>query len=97
MMTARKPASITAIYPRCGTAEPGRARYFTEVATYDTHEQLRVALARDAAAGDRLVHQLLGLSKAVASKYLHLRWGMRLLGLAIALGTAAGVLDLVLG
>lgn len=85
-----------AIYPRCGTAEPGRARYFTEVAVYDTLDELRTALAKDAHVGDRLLHQLLGLSKAVATKYALLRWGIRLLALAIVLATGAGVTDLLL-
>lgn len=86
-----------AIYPHCGTAEAGRARYFAEVATHDTHEELRAALGRDAAAGDRLLHQLLGLSKGVASKYKRLRSGIRVLGIAIALATGAGILNLLIG
>jgi hypothetical protein len=86
-----------AIYPRCGTAEPGRARYFTEVAAYDTLEQLRAALAADAGVGDRLLHQLLGLSRAVAAKYTRLRCGVGLLGAAIVLATGAGTLNLIVG
>lgn len=85
-----------AIYPRCGKAEHGRARYFTEVAVYDTPDELRMALATDGHVGDRLLHQLLGLSKAVATKYALLRWGIRLLGLGIVLATGAGVIDLLL-
>lgn len=85
-----------AIYPRCGKAEHGRARYFTEVAVYDTPDELRLALANDAHVGDRVFHQLLGLSKAVATKYALLGWGIRFLGLAIMLATGAGVIDLLL-
>jgi hypothetical protein len=85
-----------AIYPRCGKAEYGRARYFTEVAAYDTLDELRMALANDTHVGDRLLHQLLGLSKAVATKYALLRRGIRLLGLGIMLATGAAVTDLLL-
>jgi|SRR5918994_5548467 hypothetical protein len=84
-----------AIYPRCGTPEPGRARYFAEVAAHKTAEALRLALAHDASAGDRLLHQLWGLSKAVMTKYILLRWGIRMLGLATIFGVTAGVLDAI--
>jgi hypothetical protein len=83
------------IYPRCGTPQAGRARYFAEAATYETAEALKRALAQDAIVGDRLVHQLWGLSKAVVNKYVLLRWGIRMLGLAIVLGVVAGVLDVI--
>lgn len=85
-----------AIYPRCGTAEHGRARYFTEVAVYDNPDELQLALANDAQVGDRLLHQLLGLSKTVATKYALLQWGIRLLGVGITLATGAAVTDLLL-
>ncbi|MDP8931859.1 MAG: hypothetical protein M3O70_25635 [Actinomycetota bacterium] len=54
-------------------------------------------LAHDAAIGDRLLHQLWGLSKAVTKKYVLLRWGIRLLSLAMVLGVVAGVLDVTVG
>lgn len=82
-----------AIYPRCGTPEPGRARYFAEAAAHKTAEALRVALAHDSIVGDRLLHQVWGLSKAVANKYALLRWGIRMLGMAIVFGVVAGVLS----
>lgn len=83
-----------AIYPRCGSPEPGRARYFAEAAAHNTVEELRVALAHDSIVGDRLLHQVWGLSKAVANKYVLLRWGIRMLGVAIIFGVVAGILDL---
>ena len=86
-----------AVYPRCGIPVPGRARYFAEAAAHKTPEALRVALAHDATIGDRLLHQLWGLSKPVAKKYVLLRWGIRLLGLAMVPGVVAGVLYVAVG
>src|SRR5687767_1562152 len=36
--------TAAAIWPHCGKAVPGRARYFTEVATYATVDDLRDAI-----------------------------------------------------
>ena len=56
-----------------------------------------VVIAGLLAGGDRLLHQLLRLSRVVASKYNCLRWGIRLLGAAIPLAIGAGILHLIVG
>lgn len=86
-----------ALYLRCGSPACICARYVAEAASYPTPKALEVALLEDAHAGDRLLHQLFGLSKSVARKYSLLRWGMRLIGAAVVLGLAASVLNGVPG
>lgn len=86
-----------AIWPHCGKAEPGRARYFTEVAAYGTPEDLAEAIERDHIEGDRLLHQVHGLSQRVLWKYDHLRRGMTYVAAGILLACAAGAADLIIG
>ena len=85
-----------AIWPHCGKPEPGRARYFAEAAAHDTLGELREAIERDLQEGDRLLHQVHGLSRRVLAKYTHLRRGMALLASGIALACGAGLLALVI-
>lgn len=55
-----------AVYPRVGTPMPGRARYFTEIGSYDDKDELRKALKREEAiAEERDLDQLRDLSTQI--------------------------------
>jgi MFS family permease len=78
-------ALCMAVWPRVKhRLEPGSSLYYDQIALLGTVEKVREAIAR-ADAEERTVSQLLVISKIARGKYLWLRWGMRLLGIATAL------------
>ncbi len=86
-----------AVFPRLGRAEFGRARYFMDIAAYETVPDLREAVAKEAVdCEDRHLQQLHRLSRIVKAKYRLTRWGESMTGIGLMFAAAAGLLHLAL-
>ena len=86
-----------AVYPRVGSPQLGRARYYAEVAQFSSDAELRQVLegeAEDLAGRD--VQQARALSRLVSGKYRCIRVSMLLLCGGFLLAAVAGALSLVL-
>ena len=84
-----------AVFPRLGDPEPGRARYFREIANFRGDlDDLRTALNDEASKTDeRTAQQVLTLSILVNTKYELTRIGMGLLAAGFTLEGAAALLS----
>lgn len=81
-----------AVYPRLGKPEPGRARYFREIATLGDTVSLRRALDEEMKTEDeRILQQILVLSMIVNKKYELTRGGMAALAFGFLLASAASL------
>lgn len=85
----------SAVFPRLGTPETGRARYFTEVAQFgDDLDALVSALREEAVKADeRNSDQVLILSKLVQTKYALTQRGMVLLAVGFGCAGVGGLVS----
>lgn len=83
-----------AVFPRLGTLESGRARYFSEAAEFKDLPTLTKAIREEATRADeRNSHQISVLSSLVQTKYRLTRIGMMLLGVGFVVAGLAGLLS----
>lgn len=86
-----------AVYPRIHRATVGRARYFMDIAQYNSVAELRSAVATEQADVDgRNLQQLFDLSKIVRRKYRCTRWGELLTAAGLLSAGLAGILHLAM-
>jgi hypothetical protein len=82
-----------AVYPHTKGAEPGRARWFAEIAQYEDETELAEAVQVDQADGGRDLHQTRVLARIVARKYKRTKFGMWLLAIGFGVGALAALLS----
>jgi Family of unknown function (DUF5706) len=84
-------ALVYALWPRIGSAESGRVRYFADIRTYKRRGELVGDLNNEAARKDRDAEQLLALAPIVWKKYIAIKVAIGALSIgAILIVGAAG-------
>lgn len=86
-----------AVFPRTGTTQAGRARYFADITAYRTDDEVAAAIAAEAQdRGRRTRQQLRVLAGTVATKYAWIQRAMIALGFGFTLAGFAAILSLLL-
>lgn len=83
---------IYALWPRIGSADAGRVRYFADVRTHKTRESLVPAMNDEAKGKDRDAEQLLALAPIVWKKYIALSVAIIALSAGVILTAVAALI-----